>query len=70
MNSKIGILDKQSDWQEQYARCNCILLHGIPNCKGEVANDVAAKAICENINDNLITLDDTNRSHRIGKYDP
>ena len=31
---------------------------------------VAAKTICKNINDNIITVDDIGRSHRIGKHDP
>ena len=71
-NDSLAILEKQIDRQEQYSRCNCILLHGIPECTGEVTDDVAVKTICENINDNVmaITVDDINRSHRIGKYNP
>ena len=69
-NDRLAILEKQIDRQEHYSRYNCILLHGIPECKGEVSDDVAVKTICENINDNVmaITVDDINRSHRIGKY--
>ena len=70
MHDKIVILEKQTDRQEQYSRCNCILLHGIPECVGEVTYAVAVKTICENINYNIITVDDTDRSYRIGKYDP
>ena len=69
IHDKIAILEKQIDRQEQYSRRNCILLHGIPESKGEVTDDVAVKTICENMNDNIITVDDINRSHRIGKYD-
>ena len=69
IHDKIAILEKQIDRQEQYSRRNCILLHGIPESKGEVTDDVAVKIICENMNDNIITVDDINRSHRIGKYD-
>ena len=36
----------------------------------EVTDDIAAKTICKNINDNIITVDDIVKSHRIGKYDP
>ena len=61
MHDKIAILEKQNDRQQ---------LHGIPECKGEVTDDGAVKTIFENINDNIITVDDINRSHRIGKYDP
>ena len=41
MNDKTAILEKQIDRQEQYSRRrNSILLHGIPECKGEVTHDV------------------------------
>ena len=70
MHDEIAILEKQIDRQEQYLRRNCILLHGIPECNGEVTDDVAVKTICENINDNIVTVDDIDRSHRIGKYEP
>ena len=70
MHNEIAILEKQTDGKEQYLRRNCILLHGIPECKGEVTDDAAVKKICQNINDNITTVDDIDRSHRIGKYDP
>ena len=69
-HDKIAALKKQIDWQEKNSRRNCILLYGIPECKGEVTDNVAVKTICENINDNIITVDDIDRSHRIWKYDP
>ena len=53
-----SISEKQTDRQEQCSRRNCNLLHGIPESKGEVTDDVAVKTICENINDNIITVDD------------
>ena len=37
---------------------------------GEVTDDIAAKTICKNINDTIITVDDIVKSHRIGEYDP
>ena len=57
--SKIIISAKQIDKQEQHSRRNC----------NEVADDIAVKKICKNIYDNIITVDDINRSHRIYKYD-
>ena len=57
--SKLIISAKQIDKQEQHSRRNCI----------EVADDIAVKKICKNIYDNIITVDDINRSHRIYKYD-
>ena len=57
--SKIIISAKQIDKQEQHSRRNWL----------EVADDIAVKKICKNINDNIITVDDINRSHRIHKYD-
>ena len=69
MHDEIAILEKQIDRREQYLRRNCILLHGIPEYNGEVTDDVAVKTICENINDNIVTADDIDRSHRNGKYE-
>ena len=65
MYKKIAFLENSS-----YSRRNCILLHHIPENKDEVTDDVGAKTICKNINDNIITVDDIGRSHRIGKYNP
>ena len=70
MHDKIVILEKQIDRHKQYSRCNCILLFGIPEYIGEVNDDVAIKTICENVDDKIITVDDIDRSHGIGKYDP
>ena len=67
MHGKIAILEKQIDKQEQYSRCNCILLHSILEYKGEVTDNVPVKTIFENKNGNIITVDDIDRSHRIGK---
>ena len=52
MYGRIAILEKEINRQEQYSRCNCILLHSIPESK-------AIKTVSENINDN-ITVDDIN----------
>ena len=49
MHDKIAILEEQIDRQEQYSRCNCILLHGIPESKGEFTDNVEVKTICENM---------------------
>ena len=57
MSDKITILEKQIDKQD--SRRNCILQHDIPESKGEVTDD---KTICENINDDIITVDDIERS--------
>ena len=66
---KIIISEKQIDKQEQHSRRNCILLHDIAKIKGDVVDDIAVKTICKNIIDNIVTVDDINRSHRIDKYD-
>ena len=70
MHDKVAILERQINRQEQYSRRNCILLHDIPESKGEFNDDVAVKKTSETINDNIITLDDITRSHAIGEYDP
>lgn len=69
MSDKVTCFEKQIDKKEQNSRCNCILLHGIPESKGEVTYNITLKTICENINGNIITVDNIDRSHRIRKYD-
>ena len=69
MSDKVTCFEKQIDKKEQNSRRNCILLHGMPESKGEVADNITLKTICENINGNIITVDDIDRSHRIRKYD-
>ena len=64
----IAILEKQIDRQEPYSRYTCIFLHDMQKSTCQITY-IAAKTICKNINDN-ITVDDIDRSHRIGKYDP
>ena len=70
MHGKIAILEKQIDKQEQYSRCNCILLHSILEYKREVTDNVPVKTTFENKNVNIITVDDIDISHKIGKQDP
>ena len=64
----IAILEKQIDRQEPYPRYTCIFLYDMQKSTCQITY-IAAKTICKNINDN-ITVDDIDRSHRIGKYDP
>ena len=62
----LDFLIDENDNLEQYGRRNCLLLHGVPEDKGEKTDDV----VISTINNNLkvgITLDDLDRSHRIGK---
>ena len=70
MHDKMAILEKQIDRQEQYPRCNCNLLHDIPESKGEATDDVTVKTTCENINGNINTANNIDGSQMIVKYDP
>ena len=39
---ELAILEKQTDRQEHSSRRNCILLDDIPECKGEINDDIAS----------------------------
>lgn len=54
------------DALEQYGRRNCLLLHGVPEMKGEKTDDVFRKAISENLNIDIAPCE-IDRSHRLGK---
>ena len=58
-------LSEAVEKQEQYLRCNCLLLHGIPKKKQENADELCIKAINEHL-DLGINGKDVDRKHRIG----
>ena len=65
MNEKIEKLERIVDRQEQYSRCNCLLLHGITEGEGEKTDDL----VLENLNEKMhvdLNPSDLVRTHRIG----
>mgnify|MGYP001796697292 CR=1 FL=1 len=68
LNDHVMQLQNQLDFQQQYTRRNCVLIHGIEEGKGENTD----KLVCDVIKDELdITIDidkDIDRSHRLGRF--
>ena len=62
----VAKLVKQADNQEQYSQSNCLLVHPLPEITLENTDDVAI-TMFKNEMDIKMFLDDTDRSHRIGK---
>lgn len=61
-------LIQQVDNQEQYSRRNCLLLHGVPETKGEKTTQICLDHINKSLKLKVnITADQIDRSHRIGK---
>ena len=67
MSKRLDDMDKQLDKQEQYSRRNCILIHGIPENKGEDTDKEILKVINDDIDEN-VSITDIDRSHRIGMF--
>ena len=66
MNEKIEKLERIVDRQEQYSRCNCLLLHGIAKGKRENTDEL----VLENLNEKMhidLTPSDLDGTHRIGQ---
>ena len=54
------------DRQEQYSRCNCLLMHGIAETNDENPDDFVLKTINEKL-DVDITENKIDRFHKIGR---
>ena len=66
MNEKIEKLERIVDRQEQYSRCNCLLLHGIAEGEREKTDDLVLGTLNEKMYVDL-TPSDLDRTHRIGQ---
>ena len=53
------------DSQEQYSRCNCLLIHGIGEEKNENTDELAVNVINDNLELDIQAVD-IERTHRIG----
>ena len=69
MQPEKGSLEQKIDKQEQYSRRNCVLVHALPENKTENTDDVVISTISNHLNI-VISQDDIDRSHRVGKFDP
>ena len=63
---KVEDLEKKMQWQEQYSRRNCILIHGLKKEMNESTDDRVLKLFREELNEDLL-LADLDRTHRIRK---
>ena len=63
LTQKVDVLSQAVGKQEQYSRCNCLLLHGIPKKKQENTDKLCIKAISEHL-DLDFNNRDINRTHR------
>ena len=63
LTEKVDVLSQAVGKQEQYSRCNCLLLHGIPKKKQENTDELCIKAINEHL-DLDFNDRDINRTHR------
>ena len=66
MAQKIDKLENLGDWQEQYSRRNCLLVHRIAETNDENTEDLVLKTINEKLHVD-ITENEIDRSHRIGR---
>ena len=66
MSKRVDSISGQVDKQEEYSRCNCLLLHGIPENKNEKTDDLCLAAINEQL-ELSVTEANIEPTHRIGK---
>ena len=65
LKKEIASIAQATDRNEQKSRSSCLLLHGIEELEGENTDDVCLKIINDDVGVPL-SLDDIERSHRIG----
>ena len=63
LTERLEEMDAGLDRQEQYSRCNCLLIHGVDEVEGEDTN-VNVKVIEEHMNQKT-KLEDTDRPQRL-----
>ena len=66
MNEKIEKMERIVDRQEQYSRCNCLLLHGIAQGEPENTEELVLETLYGKTHIDLATLD-LGRTDRIGQ---
>ena len=67
ISNEIEVLKNSLDRQQQYSRRNCVLIHGIPEQKGEDMDEQALKIIREELGE-TVEKSDLDRAHRIGAF--
>ena len=68
LNEKLNGITEQVDWQEQYSRRNCLLIHGITEGDQKNTDGFALEIFREKLEIELKQRD-LDRTHRIGKND-
>ena len=69
LKGRAETLEKESDDQEHYLRRNCISVQGLEENKDEITDDFVASFIKDKMDIDL-SVNDLDRSHRIGKPSP
>ena len=67
ISNEIEVLKHSLDRQQQYSRRNCVLIHGIPEQKGEETDEQTLKIIIEELGE-TVEKSDLDRAHRIGAF--
>ena len=67
ISNEIEVLKNSLDRQQKYSRRNCVLIHGIPEQKGEDTDEQALKIIREELGETA-DKSDLDRAHRIGTF--
>ena len=67
ISNEIEVLKNSLDRQQKYSRRNCVLIHGIPEQKGEDTDEQALKIIREELGE-TVDKSDLDRAHRIGTF--
>ena len=67
MSNELDVLKNLLDWQQQYSRRNCVLIHGISEQKREDTDGQALKIVREELGE-TVEKSNLDRTHRIGAF--
>ena len=67
MSNELDVLKNLLDWQQQYSRRNCVLIHGISEQKREDTDGQALKIVREELGE-TVEKSNLDQTHRIGAF--
>ena len=66
LNEKVETMERSLDWDEQYSRRNCLLIHCVKENEKEDTDEVVIEFFEKEMEEKL-SANDIDRSHRLGK---
>lgn len=67
IESRLTLIERSQDAQEQYSRRNCLVLHGVPETSNENTDNITKDVLHNNLGLVSFEITHTERTHRLGR---